>query len=883
MRIAFGFKKTHIRPSHLMPNTRINIVIGYLLLLAVLAAAALMLYFSASRLSSNISNLSETLILKNQLIHDFRNDMFQLQLSTDNLVENQNPAERKNLESLITKLNQDNRNRLQILQTLASDSSEQQLIQSMITKRENLATHRQSVIYLSKSTPQQAMHYFHQKELPVFNQFLASTDSLSTYHLNQSKEKGKNLTKQLSIAQYILNLLLFATFIIMLAIGRMVYQSNQRLQTQNKELHQSEVRFRQLLQGVPYAIIGTNPQGQIQYANHRALSLFGYTQKELIGSPAINLIPKKTNQHPNENEHEYTGIKKDQTPFACEIAFTTIETREGLLTLHSIKDITKRKAAQHQIIQLSQAVEQSSATIIITDTEGNIQYVNKKFTQTSGYTPQEVIGKNPRILKSGHTTTQEYGTLWNNISAGKEWKGELHNKKKNGELYWERALISPIVDNNGTITNFLAVKEDITQLKQSENQIHQSEQKLREAQRIAKVGSWELNLETNRITFSDELLTLFEITQQDHTLTLERLFDFIHPNDKERVLTNIYTVNGTKKTGPNRFRIITRTGQLKHLEARGSNTPNHTGEITTLTGTMQDITELVKLENEKAQIHRQTMLTLETKVSERTHEINIQKNIIEQKNKDLTDSIVYAQRLQKALYPNIEILKRQHKHSFILNKPCTIVSGDFCWFHQKQNKLIIACVDCTGHGVPGAFMSIIGIEILNHIVIDKGILNPTEILELMDSELEKVLPQKKQEIVKDGMDISLCVIDRENKKIQFAGANHPAVIVSAKTANLHKANRYGLGKYIISVRKHFVTQQIAYKQGDMLYLFTDGFRDQFGGPRNKKIGLNQFITILEQVSPLAAEQQKEELIQQFTTWQGNKEQVDDVMVVGIGL
>ena len=864
-----------------MPNTRINIVIGYLLLSAVLAAAALMLYFSANRLSSNISNLSETLILKNQLIHDFRNDMFQLQLSTDNLVESQSPDERQNLESLINKLNQDNRNRLQILQTLASDSSEQQLLQAIIAKRETLATLRQSVITLSKANPQQAMHYFHQEELPVFNQFLTTTDSLSTYHLSQSKEKGKALNKQLSTAQYIMNLLLLTTFIIVLVIGRLVYQSNQRLQTQNKELHQSEVRFRQLLQGVPYAIISTNSQGLIHYTNPRALSLFGYTQNELIGSPVINLLPPKTNQHPNENE--YTGIKKDGTHFTCEIALTTIETREGQLTLHSIKDITKRKATEHKIIQLSQAVEQSSATIVITDTQGIIQYVNKKFTQTTGYTPAEVIGRNPRILKSGYTTPAEYATLWKTISSGNEWSGELHNKKKNGELYWERALLSPIVDQHGTITNFLAVKEDITQLKQSENEIRLSEQKLREAQGIAKVGSWEWNLETDRIIWSDELYKLFELKKETKNLQLTQFFDYIHPNDKERVLNSIYTVKRNKQFTADRFRIQTTTGQLKHIEARGSQTQNPQGDIIALTGTMQDITELVNLENEKAQIHRTTMLTLEAKVAERTREINIQKEIIENKNKDLTDSIIYAQRLQKALYPNIEILKSEFKHSFIINKPCTIVSGDFCWFHKTQNQLIIACVDCTGHGVPGAFMSIIGIEMLSRIVIDRAITNPSQILELVDQELEKVLPRKKMEVVKDGMDVSICVIDRPNKKIRFAGAHHPAVIVSKKKAQLYKGNRYGLGKYILLVQKHFETQEINYQQGDMLYLFTDGVSDQFGGARNKKLGLNQFVTMLEQVSPLAAEQQKEELIQQFTTWQGDKDQVDDVMIVGLGL
>ena len=150
-----------------------------------------------------------------------------------------------------------------------------------------------------------------------------------------------------------------------------------------------------------------------------------------------------------------------------------------LIMIGTIQDITKRKKEQEKLVQLSLAMEQSPATVVITDPKGNIQYINPKFTKTTGYTPEETIGKNPRILKSGHTPDEEYKELWQTISSGGEWRGEFSNKKKNGEIYWESALIAPIKNEKGEIINYIATKEDITERKLIEESLIRSEMKFR--------------------------------------------------------------------------------------------------------------------------------------------------------------------------------------------------------------------------------------------------------------------------------------------------------------------------------------------------------------------------------------------------------------------
>ena len=170
------------------------------------------------------------------------------------------------------------------------------------------------------------------------------------------------------------------------------------------------------------------------------------------------------------------------------------ENNETVGVVGTYEDISNQKVAEANLRKLSQAVEQSPASIVITDIKGNIEYVNPKFSLVTGYSFQEVLGKNPRVLKSGEMSAEVYKEMWQTISSGREWTGEFHNKKKNGELYWERAAISPIIDSNGVITNYLAVKEDITQGKQREEVIRESERLLKETQAVARLGTYVLDI-----------------------------------------------------------------------------------------------------------------------------------------------------------------------------------------------------------------------------------------------------------------------------------------------------------------------------------------------------------------------------------------------------
>jgi len=238
----------------------------------------------------------------------------------------------------------------------------------------------------------------------------------------------------------------------------------------------------------PEAIIGLDPQYRIRVFNPAAERLFGYAAADLIGQSISRLVPDRliarvqsafipqpateAATHLSGSYHEWTARHQDGHELTLEVAISLIgsapDHAEECQVLAFAHNITARKQVETQLRQLWLAIEQSPATIVITDPDGHIEYVNPKFTASTGYTLGEVLGQNPRILKSRHTQPDEYKQLWNTITAGHEWHGEFHNKKKNGELYWEWASISPIFDAQGEIINYLAVKEDITARKAAE-------------------------------------------------------------------------------------------------------------------------------------------------------------------------------------------------------------------------------------------------------------------------------------------------------------------------------------------------------------------------------------------------------------------------------
>lgn len=260
-----------------------------------------------------------------------------------------------------------------------------------------------------------------------------------------------------------------------------------------------------------------------------------------------------------------------------------------------------------------------------------------------------------------------------------------------------------------------------------------------------------------------------------------------------------------------------------------------------------------------------------------------QKNLIELKNHDIMESIQYASRIQDAVLPPITFLNEWNIENFILYKPAAVVSGDFYWGCKKADKIIIAAADCTGHGVPGAFMSMLGLAFLDDILNTKKVRNAAEILNILREDVMIKLRQKGEAgEARDGMDISLCIIDTNSGSLNFAGANNPVYIVRQGNLSIIEADKMPIGIYVTPV-KPFTDHVLKISNGDLLFLFTDGYADQMGGNSGKRFMLKPFQDLLlkNYLEPMHV--QKKILNDTFENWKGVHDQVDDVLVMGIKL
>ena len=377
-------------------------------------------------------------------------------------------------------------------------------------------------------------------------------------------------------------------------------------------------------------------------------------------------------------------------------------------------------------------IEQSPFAIVITDTKGRIEYVNPYFTKITGYEHKDSVGKNINFLKSGTTLKETFTNLWNTILEGKTWEGIIVNKKKDETLFTERAIITPIIDNE-KIMNFVAIKEDVTELKKAEQLI-------------------------------------------------------------------LDTLKTTRE----------------------------------------------------------------------------QKIIIENAHKNITDSINYAKTIQKSLLPNEETLKKYVADFFLMYKPKEVVSGDFYYVNKTGDDLIFAVADCTGHGVPGGFMTMIGISFLHEIILQNKIKTAGGIVDNLRQRIKETFQTFGTEN-KSGMDIVLCLINTKTNILQFAGAFNPLYLVRNSELIEIKGTKNPIGFYPKEVE--FVNNVIQLQENDLLYLVSDGFQDQFGTRFVRKFTKSRLkeLILTAHKQPLA--NQCELFENALNKWQGNIEQVDDITVL----
>jgi phosphoserine phosphatase RsbU/P len=278
---------------------------------------------------------------------------------------------------------------------------------------------------------------------------------------------------------------------------------------------------------------------------------------------------------------------------------------------------------------------------------------------------------------------------------------------------------------------------------------------------------------------------------------------------------------------------------------------------------------------------------LTEKLSERSYNVMMQKwdlerrNLsISQQNREIMESLHYAQNIQNAILPKSEKLKSWFNDSFVYYRPKHVVSGDFYFFEKHNGQYYVAAADCTGHGVAGAFMSMLGSSLLKQIIVENNVVDPSEILIQLNRRILEALRQSETSS-HGGMDIILLSIDESKKKLTYTGANRPVLIIRNYEEIYYRGDKTPIGGFFPEENRRFTSNTIDIQQNDRIYLYTDGYADQFGGPEGKKLMSKKFKEILMNIHESSMDSQSQTLDNYLQNWRGKFEQVDDLLVIGI--
>jgi serine phosphatase RsbU (regulator of sigma subunit) len=371
---------------------------------------------------------------------------------------------------------------------------------------------------------------------------------------------------------------------------------------------------------------------------------------------------------------------------------------------------------------------------------------------------------------------------------------------------------------------------------------------------------------------------LFENALNMHQLTIKMRDSIVNIDNKKSVYKQQIDFNFQQK----QQKLVLQEEQRKILERKEKEKKNLIIKFISI-GLILLIGFTLFLYNRFRLIKKQKALIEEQKYIVDEQQIKLEgiNNELSSKNEMITDSISYAKKIQRAILPDQEPFRKYFQDIFVFYKPKDIVSGDFYWSSKTEDEILFTVADCTGHGVPGAFMSLIGSNLLDKITGELKITRPDLILEQLSKELYNRLQSEGDSDVKDGMDLVMCSINLETKQLKIAGAYNPMYILRNKEIIQFKTDRYQLGNPTHLATKKISLQTFDLKKDDIIYLFSDGFPDQKGGVKGKKYFYTPFRELLSKNSELSLMEQKENLGKELERWQGDKEQIDDILIMGL--
>ena len=701
-------------------------------------------------------------------------------------------------------------------------------------------------------------------------------------------------------------------------VGRSLFEF---LDTKNKNILQQEIKKRKQGKQSSYEIEFSRSDGSGIITLISGSPVRDFETGKISGSFALITDISKLKQ----TEKELIGARDHLEDRVKE---RTIELNE---ILEEVKQQNEEILTQKEIIEDSEErlfniLQMLPNAVFMIDKNNCVNFWNKQAEALTGFAASDMMGRgeyeyalpfygekrpmlidlldaNDTLLKNEYKNVQKIDSVL---------RVEAYVPALKGEKRFLIAAATKLYDSDNNYIGAIEIIEDITEKQLQKEKIEQQTIKLEHQAKMMEeilIESEKDNETIQKINQELSKLSIAVSKTENAIIVMDKDGNFEWVNDaftktygltaeelikkrgkNIRQATNYTAIdevlNKVIKTKSSRtYLSIEENAKSKKIFTQTSLTPilNEKDEIAGLVAVNTDVTEMKKAEetllqqNEEIESQRDNLVNKNEEIELQNKKIKEHRDLLTTQKKEITDSIAYAQRIQNAVIPDNVFFKDDE--TLIFFKPRDVVSGDFYYFNETENYKIIAAADCTGHGVPGAFMSMLGISFLNEI-LKSGLSKASDILEELRREIIKALKQDKQDSrQKDGMDIALCLIDKNKPELQYAGAYNPLIIIRNQEIIEQKAVRNPIGIYM--KEKPFINNTFELQKNDTIYIYSDGYPDQFGGKHERKFTSKRFKNLLCTIAPKTINEQKETLETTLVNWQGKTPQTDDIIVLGI--
>lgn len=673
-----------------------------------------------------------------------------------------------------------------------------------------------------------------------------------------------------------------------------------------------EERYKHIVEAATDIIYTADYRGNFTFINDVVTKITGYKSEDLIGKHFSDMI---TEEWKEEVRNFYARqFRKKTISTYMEFPIITLEGEQRWLgqTVRIMfdefrptlikgfqaiaRDITDKKLYEEELEKLSLVASETINAVLICDPNGLIEWVNTGFSRITGYELHEVKGKLPGDILAGDRTDRGLISEVRETSAAAEgFRKEFLVYHKEGYEIWIDVANSPIVDENGTMLKQIEIFTDITEKKRYEVQLNMysarletlnmAKHELLNSHSVKEIATNVLGRLAARMSYVKRVsLAIYDERNDEVELHYVLKDDAAVPGMLLFPLRAFKSFNILKEN-----RMVKVDDMESELEVSESDKEQLAAGIRSymmmpvysqnqLLGSVNIASSKVNaISDEDIDMVREVADAIAIAMQQQKY-----LEIIEQKNSDIEASILYARRIQEAILPPEGMLREQFEDLFVLYKPKDVLSGDFFWAETRDNYTYLAVCDSTGHGVPGALLSLMGNNLLNQAVHERNLIRPSSILDYLNAGIQHTLNQYKSATeMRDGMDISLCVFDHDYHKVQFAAAVNPMYIIRDNMLIQSKGNRFSIGSYFDNKMRPFTNQEMELHKSDMIYLFTDGYPDQFGGEDERKMSYRRFRELLMSIHHLPVDEQKKMLDDQLRIWMGDSRQTDDICVIGL--